>query len=317
MRSGNSAVAEVGRPPRDGLVRLLTTSPVELRSSGVDGSLGTLEGHFAVFNEATEIDSIFEGHFIERIAPGAFRKTFSEQREQMRVLFQHGFDPVVGDKPLGPIDDIGEDDVGARYSVPLIDTSYNRDLVPGLKAGLYGASFRFRVIREDFNREPEPSDSNPEGLPERTIREAQVSEFGPVTFPAYPTATAGMRSLTDRFLTRRLIGGQLQREGYVSDDVSCIAQMVVLASDFIEAEDDPADIAAMKEIQQSLTSLLDIEASEPDDESGDEGDMADSGRSQDQSQDDAGRTPTSAAGAKRRSPLYGLGQKETPPWHLQ
>jgi hypothetical protein len=26
-----------------------------------------------------------------------------------------------------------------------------------------------------------------------------MPEFGPVTFPAYPGATAGMRSLTDRF----------------------------------------------------------------------------------------------------------------------
>jgi hypothetical protein len=51
----------------------------------------TLFGHFAVFNEWTEIDSMFEGHFLERIAPGAFKKTFREQ--QQKVLFQHGQDP--------------------------------------------------------------------------------------------------------------------------------------------------------------------------------------------------------------------------------
>jgi phage head maturation protease len=98
------------------------------------------------------------------------------------------------------IEDLSEDETGARYTVPLFDTSYNRDLVPGLRAGAYGASFRFRVTREAFNRTPEPSAYNPDGLPERTIQEASVSEFGPVTFPAYAGATAGVRSLTDDFL---------------------------------------------------------------------------------------------------------------------
>jgi hypothetical protein len=37
-------------------------------------------------------------------------------------------------------------------------------------------------------------------MPERTIREVQLFEFGPVVFPAYPAATAGMRSLTDHYL---------------------------------------------------------------------------------------------------------------------
>src|SRR5437868_723201 len=90
------------KPPRDGLFRAVMPG-VEFRDSKVDGSLGMLEGHFAVYDQWTEINSAFEGHFLERFAPGAFDKTFSESRESMRVLFQHGFDPVVGDKPLGPI----------------------------------------------------------------------------------------------------------------------------------------------------------------------------------------------------------------------
>jgi HK97 family phage prohead protease len=82
---------------------------------------------------------------MERIAPGAFKKTFREQPRPMRVLFQHGMDPQVGDKPLGPIRDLREDETGAYYEVPLLDASYVRDQVlPGLRAGLYGASFRFR-----------------------------------------------------------------------------------------------------------------------------------------------------------------------------
>jgi hypothetical protein len=46
---------------------------------------------------------------------------------------------------------------------------------------------------EDFDRTARRSDYNPDGLPERTILDAQVMEFGPVTWPQYGDATAGLR----------------------------------------------------------------------------------------------------------------------------
>jgi hypothetical protein len=58
---------------------------------------------------------------------------------------------------------------------------------------------RFRVTAESWDDEPKPSDYNPRGLPERTITQARVMEFGPVTFPASPDATAQMNSATDQF----------------------------------------------------------------------------------------------------------------------
>jgi len=170
-------------------------------SDGEQAGDGHMVGHFAVFNQWTEINSLFEGNFLERFVPGSFKKTMRENAG-MRVLFQHGRDPQVGDKPLGAIEELGEDDYGAAYDVRLLDTSYNADLLPGLAAGLYGASFRFSVMREDWANEPKPSEYNPTALPERTVREASVAEFGPVTFPAYEGASAGIRSLTDEMLVR-------------------------------------------------------------------------------------------------------------------
>lgn len=120
--------------PRDDLVRAMWPG-VEYRAATDDqpeDGLGRLTGHFSVFDSWYEVDSSFEGRFLERIAPGAFTDTIAADRSSMRVLFQHGTDPTVGDKPLGPIDELEEDSKGPRYSVPLIDTSYNRDLVPGL-----------------------------------------------------------------------------------------------------------------------------------------------------------------------------------------
>lgn len=200
-------------PPKDNLIRSRYQTGVSLRSAG-DGSGAVMYGHFSVFNTWYEIDSYWEGTFLERVASSAFDRTMTEDRDNMKVLYDHGFDPQLGNKPLGPITDLRADNIGAYYEVPLLDTDYNRDFVlPALEGRLMngqtvgsqlGASFRFAVLDEMWEYNPEPSSSNPQGLPQRTITRAQVFEFGPVTFPASPSATAGVRSNvrsgTDRFV---------------------------------------------------------------------------------------------------------------------
>jgi HK97 family phage prohead protease len=188
--------------PTDNLVRLWA-NPVaaELRSTS-DGKGNTLVGHFAVFDTWTEINSMFEGNFLERIAPGAFSDTFTKRGDQIRVLYDHGMDPTIGNKPLGAPNVLKEDRVGAYYEVDLFDASYVNDLKPALRAGQLGASFRFRVTSEEWNQPSEASSSNPSRLEERTITGIELYEFGPVTFPAYSEATAGLRSSTDTFIDR-------------------------------------------------------------------------------------------------------------------
>jgi HK97 family phage major capsid protein/HK97 family phage prohead protease len=164
-----------------------------------------MEGHFSAFGNWYEINSSFEGRFLERISPGAFRKTFQDDAsrknagEKIKVLLEHGHDPQVADKPLGVPRLLEEDEHGARYEVPLLDTSYVRDLRPALEAGAYGSSFRFRVLQDEWLEEPERSDSNPNGIPERTVKEVKVMEFGPTMFPANAESSAGLRSTTDEY----------------------------------------------------------------------------------------------------------------------
>lgn len=175
-----------------------------------DGS--TLFGHFSRFDAWYEIDSWVEGHFLERTVKGAFRKTIKENRSSIKVAFDHGYDPTIADKPLGPIEQLRETDEGPYYEVPLLDTDYNRDfMLPALQGrtmdgrrfgSLLGASFRFRVTRDEWVMEPKRTDGNPDGIPERTIREVRLYEFGPVVYPASPAATAGVRGLTDWYHDR-------------------------------------------------------------------------------------------------------------------
>jgi phage head maturation protease len=196
------------RPPKDDLVRGIFPG-FEMRAAA-DDKPPTLFGYFTPFNEWARIDSVWEGTFMERTAPGSFLKTIAENLADIKALFQHGQDPQIGDKPLGPVSVLREEEFGPYYEVPLLKAPYVRDdLLPGLEAGLYGASYRFKVIREEPDKwwEITPSKAtahNPDRLPERTIKEVRLFEFGPVTFPAYASATAGIRSLTDEYIVDRL-----------------------------------------------------------------------------------------------------------------
>jgi HK97 family phage prohead protease len=185
--------------PTDNLIR--AASGAEALSS--DGR--TLYGHFAVFNDPVTIDDPYEGRYLEKIAPGAFTRTLKERGKQLKVLFNHGQDPSIGNKPLGTISSIREDGHGVAYTVDLFDdTSYVRDLLPGLRAGAYGASFRFRAVEDVWDLSNERTGDNPEGLDVVNRTDVDLFEFGPVTFPAYPAATAGVRSMTGDFVDQLL-----------------------------------------------------------------------------------------------------------------
>ena len=169
----------------------------ELRSTSTGGDVMT--GHFAVFNQWTEINSRHEGQFLERIDPKAFNDTLAKRAKQIRVLYDHGADPQIGNKPLGEPNVLRADETGVYYEVALFDASYVNDLKPALRAGQLGASFRMKVTADQWDNPTRSSVDNPNMLPQRTITGLELYEFGPVTFPAYANATAGLRSRTDWF----------------------------------------------------------------------------------------------------------------------
>lgn len=179
-----------------GTVRAATEEPpaAEPPDTATEGDV--LYGHFSVFNRWYEIDSYWEGNFMERVAPGTFTQTFDE--DQQRCWFEHGHSMILDRLSLGTIDDLREDDVGAYYEVGLFN-GLPPVLLEGLRAGQYGASFRMRILEETINSDPGVSKDNPKGLPEVTIERVQCPEFGPVSLGASPDATANLRSGTDTF----------------------------------------------------------------------------------------------------------------------
>lgn len=168
-----------------------------VRADGDGSPIKRLRITFARFDEWTHIRS-WEGEFLERITRGAFLDTFAERGPEgsgmIRCLFQHGRDPSIGSKILGRPTSLREGEVGPVGEVELLTNrdgsvvDYAADIAAGVDAGGYGASYRFGVRGgvdgEVWNKRPAPSEHNPRGLPERTLTRLNVSEFGPVTFPA-------------------------------------------------------------------------------------------------------------------------------------
>lgn len=206
----------------------MTTYPREnlVRAAFGEASIGdgrTLVGYPIVFDTWTTINS-YEGQFRERIAPGALTKTLRENAGSVKVLFNHGMDPQIGDKPLGRATVEQVDSRGLYVEVPLSDTSYNNDLIALMRDGaLDGMSFRFSVVNEQWN---EPRN----GMPERTITELRLFEYGPVTFPAYEATTVGLRSATEFSCWRDL----------PSDKRSEIARLVGISFDLRTLDPEPA-----------------------------------------------------------------------------
>lgn len=147
-----------------------------------------------VFNEWAHIRG-WEGDFMERIAPGALTETLAERADRVKVLFNHGMDPQIGKKPLGKPTVMEPRAEGLWTETLLADTSYNADLIELLRSGaIDGMSFQFSVIRDEWRNAPGKSDHNPRGVPERTILQLDLLEFGPVTYPAYAATTVGVRA---------------------------------------------------------------------------------------------------------------------------
>lgn len=203
--------------PVDDIVR-----QIEFRAARNEDGM-TLDGYGAVFDEWTNIEDHM-GMYRERIAPGAFKRTLGQR---MPVLqFDHGSHPLIGSIPLGRITSISEDAHGLRVKARLSDNWLVQPVRDAIRdGGITGMSFRFRILDESWDR-------GKDGIDERTIREVELYEVGPVVFPAYEQTTVGVRS-------RQALG--LLQDPEVRDD---IAKILAIGTDLesLAATDTPADV---------------------------------------------------------------------------
>jgi phage head maturation protease len=163
-----------------------------------------VEGMVVPLDEWSEVDSVIEGHFMERFAAGSLTKTFAEQVKRMKGYFEHGHSRLFGPMPIMDIRETWVTDTGGFFRADLLDEVPDM-LKGGLRRGLYGASLGAKVIKMTRNRRPGKSDHNPEGIEERTYTEVRAFDISLTPRPHYPTALVALRSITDHLLIERLL----------------------------------------------------------------------------------------------------------------
>ena len=92
--------------------------------------------------------------------------------------------------------------------------------------GISGMSFRFRIVDETWGRAND-------GMEERTIREVELYEVGPVVFPAYEQTSVGVR-------TRQALSA-LSDQNVRDEIANILATGVDITSVTDEPTDDPGD----------------------------------------------------------------------------
>lgn len=139
----------------------------ELRAINEDG---TFEGYLTVWGTVDDYNSTFQR--------GAFKKTIQERGAKVKILYDH-------EHLIGSSVELREDDHGV-YGCGKLNLSVEKakEAYEFMRDGtLEGLSFGFRIIKEGFEG----------GV--RQIKEVQLYEFGPVTFPANDKALiTGVRS---------------------------------------------------------------------------------------------------------------------------
>jgi uncharacterized protein len=155
---------------------------IELRKADGEAEPTKIVGYAVEWDKLS--DPIW-GYFQEQFRKGAFTKSL--KNGDQRALWQHLTHQPLGRTTSGTLT-LEEDDTGLRYEILPPDTSWGKDAVESIKRGdVTNSSFLFRGVVTEWD------DSNPD-MSIRTVVEAELYEVSPVTFPAYPQSSVGVRS---------------------------------------------------------------------------------------------------------------------------
>jgi len=175
--------------PRTHIQRRRTTCEMpnlETRDEG--GAPSVISGYAAVFYRDGDPGTEYAFPFwnaVERIGRHAFDRALSEPHD-VRALFNHNENFLLGRTSAGTLR-LSVDDIGLKYEADIPDTQTGRDVAESIRRGdLTGSSFAFLITSESW----ESRDGEPDLV---TIRDVDLFDVGPVTFPAYESSTTGLR----------------------------------------------------------------------------------------------------------------------------
>lgn len=142
-------------------------------------------GYAALF----DVRSVDLGGFVEEVKPGAFSKSLANGAD-VRALVEHsGGIMTLGRVKSGTLL-IAEDERGLGINIDPPETQTGRDTVELIRRGdLNQMSFSFRTIEDQWHIE--------NGIHVRSLVEVELYDVSIVSFPAYPTTSADLRSFNE------------------------------------------------------------------------------------------------------------------------
>jgi HK97 family phage prohead protease len=164
----------------------LAVARCKVESRGTDPP--TVIGYAAVFYNPTNPGTEYQLYddLVEHIMPGAFNRALQEKQD-CRALFNHNADFILGRVGAGTCK-LSVDSIGLRYQFSPPDTQCGRDLLTSIGRGdISGSSFSFLLRKQTW--------VDQKGGPTiREIRDLDLFDVGPVTFPAYEATSTGVRA---------------------------------------------------------------------------------------------------------------------------
>ena len=158
--------------------RRFTPGPCEVRTAADGHRIG---GYGAVFGKLSRN----LGGFVERVDTGAFNQARSLGWPNIVCRYNHDPNMVLGTTPKTL--ELRTDNVGLDYSV--LPPQARADILELVERGdVRFSSFAFRCVEDEWAT----TDQN---YPMRVLHEVKLVDVAPVLDPAYPDATAGLRSL--------------------------------------------------------------------------------------------------------------------------
>lgn len=151
-----------------------------------DGDGMTFEGYAAVFD--TDSDGPIPGFGVERIAPGAFKRSLGMKRD-IKMFLNHNSDLVLASRKAGTLD-LAEDEIGLKATARLIDTTAGVDTSKNVRAG--------NVSAMSFGFTPDEFKARKDGVDGTIHTRVALWEVSPVTsWPAYAATSATVRHLSE------------------------------------------------------------------------------------------------------------------------
>jgi len=185
-----------------------------------------IAGYAAVFNKRSHN----LGGFVEQIHPGSFNRTL--QTADVRALGNHDPNWLLGRSTSASLR-LGTDTNGLQYEIDvnMQDPDGQRALAKVERGDWDGSSFSFRTLEDAWEFAEDPV--------LRTLKDVELIDVGPVTFPAYPDATTMSRGAVQLLAETRQLDPVVVAEALVSGEIRSLITDGIVE----EAEPEPEEPA--------------------------------------------------------------------------